>query len=61
MLHEGDVPGTVSGNPVLGFEGPPRDDETPPIGSAGTPTRKRRTSIQAKETGYGTERPNRSI
>ena len=44
----------------FGKEGRPRDDETPPIGSAGTPTRKRRTSIQAKETGSGTERPNRS-
>ena len=45
---------------LLFKKGRPRAEEKAPIGSAGTPTRKR-TSVQAKETGYGTERPNRSV
>ena len=61
ILHVGDVPVMVFGNPVFGEKGRLRAEETAPIGFAGTPTRKRRTSVQAKETGYGTERPNRSV
>ena len=45
MLHERDVR--------------PQECGTAPIRSAGTPTRRGRTSARAKGTGYGTEHPNR--
>ena len=51
---------TSSGNPDCGEKGRPRDDETAPIGSAGTPPRGGRTSARARGTGYGTEHPNRA-
>ena len=60
MLHEGDVPDTFLAIQFFGKEGRPRDDETPPIGSAGTRQGKRRTSIKRKKLALERKRPNRS-